>query len=56
MKPEEKKHYEAPAVTRVRLTVKESILAVCSSSTTISPLAAEGACDIKVGGCYFQSP
>lgn len=52
MKPEEKKHYEAPAVTRVRLTVKESILAVCNSSPDNTPKEGEFTCG-TIPGCMY---
>lgn len=45
---EKKRQYEAPAVRRVRLDVKESVLGTCQKSPTfiIAPN-----CDVQGGGC-----
>ena len=48
----DKKRYEAPAVKKVRLEVKESILAVCHSSADQTPQAGEIACSAATG-CYY---
>jgi hypothetical protein len=44
----EKKAYEPPAFTRVRLEVRASVLAACFSSPTVSP---SGDCQDPFFGC-----
>jgi hypothetical protein len=46
-----KKPYTKPVVTRVRLDLKTSVLAVCSLSTSISPDGNPATC--KISGCRF---
>jgi hypothetical protein len=47
----EKKNYTAPKVIRVKLVVKNAILAVCHSSTNLTPYSAEFSCSVAIG-CY----
>jgi len=46
-----KKRYEAPAVKRVRLVIKNSVLAVCHSSPNLTPRSQGASCNISVA-CY----
>jgi len=46
-----KKRYEAPAVKRVRLVIKNSVLAVCHSSPNTTPKDNGISCQISVA-CY----
>lgn len=49
-----KKSYQAPTITKVRLEVKNAILAVCHSSPNITPRddPTPGAGCIINAGCY----
>lgn len=50
--PVEKKPYEAPAVTRVHLVIKNAVLAACHSSPNLAPKSApDWNCKVATG-CY----
>ena len=52
MKPLNKKRYDPPTVTRVRLVVKDAILANCNSSPDLTPKNELGACS-ALTGCFY---
>ena len=51
----EKKNYTAPKVIRVKLVVKNAILAVCHSSTDLAPYTEPFTCQVT-SGCYTTAP
>ncbi len=52
-KTPDKKPYEAPAVKKVKLEIKNAILSVCHSSANMDPaVGGVGPCTLAQGGCY----
>ena len=47
-----KKEYKKPVVTKVRLDLKTSVLAVCSLTTPISPTGNPQTCQEAVNQCF----
>ena len=47
----DKKPYEAPAVKKVKLEIKNAVLSVCNSSTNSDPNGG-ASCHVALGGCY----
>lgn len=52
----EKKPYEAPMVKKVRLEVKESVLAVCHTSQSLDPSYLPGGCQLISNHCLDYIP
>lgn len=48
-----KKSYEAPAVQKVRLVVRNSVLGNCNSSPDLTPRIGAQSCKMVPTGCYY---
>jgi hypothetical protein len=47
-----KKPYEAPTVRRVRLVVRNAVLATCHSSPNLNPRLGAQSCSMVPQGCW----
>ncbi len=49
----QKKKYEAPKVSRVKLVVKEAVLGTCHASPVLTPKIGSAGCELIVEQCWY---